>query len=733
MRKKWLLLTLATCLVTTVHFDANAQQQNKEKYRNKANDPVAKLPYYKKMRWADGLFRSGSYFNAAEYYQQLLQEQPRNPYLTYQLAECYWFTRDYVPSAKYYHDAYALAPKLYPEAEFKEAMMLKMQAQYDAAIATFQKFIADNPKTFKKLKKRAQREIDGCNMAMNSVKDPVPANVINAGPNVNSAYTESAPYPLGDTALLFSTMSQNNLVEVDKRKRDEYMSRFMVSHKQYRVEQVDSFQWPLKYMDGKYNSSKVHVGNGAYSPGGDRFYFTRCAEGDSMNVMCKIYVSKFEGSKWTEPELLGEGINEEGSSTQPFVAKLGKKEVLFFSSNRKLQSRGGYDIWYSIIDPRNGSYRRPQNAGKQINTEGDEVTPYYDSRVNKLYFASNGWVTMGGFDIFSADGGPSRYTNLSNLGYPINTSADELYYIKDPVGKPDAYVVSNRIGSIALKNPTCCDDIWRIQYEPRLVAMGKVINRSTNKQVTDVVVKMVDEQGNQKTYNSTDGNFAFNAGRGHSYVITGDKPRFTTTRATVNTMDVKRTDPDDTVMLTIYMDTIGIDPNFRVSNIYYDFNKDNLRPESVSSLDSLVNFMKDNSSLSVEIYAFADAKGTDAYNKELSQRRAQSVMSYLERNGVASNRMIAKGFGEKLPAAPNEIKGKDNPAGRQANRRTVLRIVAEDPNRRVIFNSSKPGTLGQQEKNLSINQDINEDETEPADSESETGKPGSRVNKDKNP
>ncbi len=91
-----------------------------------------------------------------------------------------------------------------------------------------------------------------------------------------------------------------------------------------------------------------------------------------------------------------------------------------------------------MIDPARGTYRRPQNAGKQINTEGNEMTPYYDSRVNKLYFASDGQVSMGGFDIYSADGGPSRYTNLQNLGYPINTSADELYYIKDPVGKPDA-------------------------------------------------------------------------------------------------------------------------------------------------------------------------------------------------------------------------------------------------------------------------------------------------------
>lgn len=724
MRKNWLLLILATLFVTT-HYDVNAQQQ-KEKYRNKANDPVTKLPYYKKLRWADDLFKAGSYFSAIEYYQQLKQEQERNPYLTYQLAECYWYTRDYVPAAHYYGEAFALASKLYPEATYKEAMMLKMQGEYEAAIRQFNKFITDNPKTFKKAKKRAQKEIDGCNMAMNTIKDPQPVTILNAGPNVNSAYTELSPYPLGDTALLFASMSQNKVVEVDKRKREDYVSRLMTSHKQEYVPVVDSFQWPIKFMDGKFNDPRVHVGNGVFSPGGDRFYFTKCAEEDSMKVICKIYVSKFQGSQWAEPTLLGDGINEGGSNTQPFVAKVGKKEVLFFSSNRKLQSRGGYDIWYSIIDPRNGTYRRPQNAGKQINTDMDEQTPYYDSRVNKLYFASNGWVTMGGFDIFSADGGPSRYTNVTNLGYPINTSADELYFIKDPVGKPDAYVVSNRIGAIALKNPTCCDDIWRIQYEPRLMVMGKVLSKDTRQPIEDVVVKMVDDKGDLKTYSSTDGNFAFNMQRSHNYVITGDKNKYSTSRATVNTMDVKRSDPDDTAYVTIYMDEIQ--NTFRVSNIYYDYDQATLRPESVAALDSLITFMNDNPSLSVEVYSFTDSKGTDKYNKSLSERRAQSVINYLTNNGIEASRMIAKGLGENNPAATNTTSsGGDDPVGRQLNRRTEFRIVTDVPSRRVIFNSAKPGSMDEQQKNLQMDENANEDGE--SDSESDVTTPGSRVNK----
>lgn len=726
MRKNWLLLLLATILVS-VNFDAVAQRQYEDKYRNKADDPVSKLPYYKKLRWADGLFREGSYFNAVEYYLQLKQEQPRNPYLAYQLAECYWMTRDYAPAAHYYGEVYNMASKLYPEAVFKQAMMLKQAGDYEDAIATFNRFIEDNPKTYKTLKKRALREIEGCKVATNSMMDPQAVTIKHAGPNVNSAYTESAPYPLGDTALMFSTMRQNDLVEVDKKKRKNYMSRFMVATKQGNTPEVDSFQWPIEFTDGDFNSDKVHVSNGCYSPGGDRFYFTKCAEGDSMQVECKIYVSKFEKSGWGDPEELGEGINDGGSNTQPFCAKVGKKEVLFFSSNRELQSRGGYDIWYSVIDPRRGTYRRPQNAGKQINTRDDEITPYYDERESKLYFASNGWITMGGFDIYSAVGGPSRYTQVQNLGYPINTSADELYYIRDPLGKPDAYVVSNRVGSIALKNPTCCDDIWRIQYEPKLVVTGKVVDRATQEPLTEVAVKMVDENGEMKTFNSEDGKFAFNLMRGHSYVITGDREQYASTRASVNTMDVKRTDPDDTVSVTIYMDELVPTYTFSVSNIYYDYDKDALRPESVASLDTLVQFLTDNPSFTVEIYSFADAKGNPEYNKKLSLRRAESVVDYLETAGIDKNRLVAKGFGESMPAAPNTVNGRDNPQGRQLNRRTELRIISDVPTRRVLYNSAKPGNMDQQSQNLEQDETMFDDDEYGEDAG--MGKPGSRVNR----
>jgi len=725
MRKNWLFIILATILVT-VQYDANAQRKNKEKYSNKANDPFGRLSDSRKLRLADELYRQGSYFNAIDYYQQLKADDERNVYITYQLANCYRFTRDYAPAAHYYGEAYSYDKKDYPLSNYYEGIMLKQQGEYNAAIFTLSQFLEDNkkssssgasnvnpdpaiqndadrtvnPKTMKEVKKKAKMEIQGCQMAIKSIKDPKQVTIINAGPNVNTIYTENSPYPLGDSALLFATVGRNDAIEaLGHDKTDANKEHLMTSHKQ--AGYVDSFQWPIPFYDGGFVDKTIHTLNGCFSPSGDRFYFVRCRESDTMMLICQIFVSKFAREGWGPAVLVSGNVNEEGSSNMmPCVAKVGKKEVLFFSSNRKLQSRGGYDIWYSIIDPRNGSYRRPQNCGKKINTTSDELTPYYDERVHKLYFASNGLESMGGFDIYEADGGPSRYTNVHNMGYPINTSADELYFIKDPLGKPDAYVVSNRIGSYSLKNPTCCNDIWRIQYEPKLVMLGKVISKKTNDLMPQTVVKMIDQKGEMTTYNSEDGNFMFNMSRGHSYVVTGDKPGYTSTRASVSTMEIKRSDPDDTVYVTIYLDSIK--NSFKVSNIFYDYDKATLRPESVSSLDSVIHFLQDNPSITVEIYSYTDSKGRDEYNMALSQRRAQSVLDYLEKGGIDRNRLTAKGFGAKNAVAPNSVDGKDNPEGRQLNRRTEFRIITDIPTRRVLYNSALPGSMDQQEKNLRI-------------------------------
>lgn len=730
MRRKFLVFSLISAFITigTLHALAGGKE-----------DAAAKLPFKKKMAWANALYKEGSFYSAEEYYAQLKKEQPRNPYITYMLAECALRTRDYPPAAEYYAEAFELAPELYPEAPYKEGIMRKQNGDYERAIERFKFYIKNYHGKNKKMKVYAQKEIDGCVMAMNSLNNPGRAFVKNAGPNVNTAYTELSPLPLGDTALLFATMDQNKIVEYGKDKRKDYVSRFMWAPKEFDHTRVkDSFEVKMKFEDGRFNDPKYHVGNGSWSPGRTRFYFSKCKEDDSLKIKCKIYVSDFNPKTgiWGPAHEPSEPtINDETSSnTNPYCAMVGKKEVLFFVSDRKLQGVGGSDIWYTVYDSARKTYRRPQNCGKRINTVYDEVTPYYDSRKGKLYFASNGWVTLGGFDIFSAEGGPTRYTNLQNLGFPINSPADDMYYVQDDNEKDNGYVVSNRIGSYFVKNPTCCDDIWRVIKEPNFYVKGQVVDEVSNETIDQVVVKMSDEATTKITDTafSKEGNFLFYTPMGKNYAITADKPGYISGRTTVSTAGKSVMDPDDTTMVTIYMHKITHDYEFHVQNVYYNFDRGEFQPDSYNALDSLVKFMQDNPSVSVEIRSYTDNKGEDAYNNELSVRRAQAVMSYMEGKGIDRGRMIARGEGEKNPIAPNEIKGKDNPTGRQYNRRTEFRIIGDLPEKRIIYDMNRPEYIDksgtdERNKNLQINTDEEDDNT-PPDSDV---RPGNRVGNDR--
>ncbi len=723
MRRKLLILSLITALLSigSVNLFAGAK-----------DDPAAKLPFKKKMKWADGLYRQGSFYTAEEYYFQLKKEQPRNPYIAYMLAECLWNTRDYPPAAEFYAETYTLAPELYPECPYKEAVMRKMNGEYQKAIERFQFYIKNYKGKNKKVKLIAARQITGCEMAMKSLNDPGRAFVKNAGPNVNTAYTELSPMPLGDTALLYATMNQNKIVEYGKDKRKDFVSRFMWAPKEFdRTKVKDSFEVSMKFEDGKFNDTKYHIGNGSWSPGGSRFYYTKCLENDSLKVNCKIWCSEFKKGQWQSSKELDIYINDpESSNTNPFCAMVGKKEILFFSSNRKLQSAGGFDIWYSVYDSSRKTYRRPQNCGKKLNSWGDDITPYYDSRKNKLYFASNGWVNMGGFDIFSAEGGPSRYTNLTNLGFPINSSADDMYYIQDFTAKDNAYVVSNRLGSLFVKNPTCCDDIWRVIKEPSFYVKGVVLDEISNSPISQVVIKMNDDATSvmKDTFYSKDGNFLFYTPMAKNFTITADKSGYISGRTTISTTGKTVMDPDDTTMVTIYMHKITADYEFHVQNVYYNFDKGDFQPDSYGALDSLVKFLQDNPSVSVEIRSYTDSKGSDDYNEELSVKRAQAVMTYLTAKGIDRGRMIARGEGPKNPRKPNTINGTDNPVGRQYNRRTEFRIVGDLEDKHIIYDQNRPEYIDksgneQRNNNLKINNDAEDDDEQPSGEIA----PGSRV------
>jgi outer membrane protein OmpA-like peptidoglycan-associated protein len=261
--------------------------------------------------------------------------------------------------------------------------------------------------------------------------------------------------------------------------------------------------------------------------------------------------------------------------------------------------------------------------------------------------------------------------------------------------------------------------------EPNFYVKGIVIDEVTNEQISQVVIKLNDQSTSttKDTFYSKTGNFLFYTPLGNNYTITADKSQYISGRTTVSTSGKSVMDPDDTTLVTIYMRKITNDFEFHVQNVYYNFDNGNFQPDSYTALDTLVAFMQDNPSVSVEIRSYTDGKGEDEYNNELSVKRAQAVMTYMASKGIDRGRMIARGEGKKNPIRPNTIEGKDNPTGRQYNRRTEFRIIGDLPEMRVIYDQNKPEYIDKsgndrRDQNLRLNGgNDDEQDNEPAPTE----------------
>jgi OOP family OmpA-OmpF porin len=207
-----------------------------------------------------------------------------------------------------------------------------------------------------------------------------------------------------------------------------------------------SFTWQKKegldwnggeLLPGNINIPGIETGNGVLSRDGERFYFTRCERNWQGEMICAIYRSTKEGDRWTKIEKLPPIINDPNyTATQPALGRTAKsdREIIFFVSNRP-EGKGGFDIWYTVWDDEKDRYSRPRNLGSRINTVADEMTPFYNLTTRTLYFSSTGKPGIGGFDIFSAFGERRKWSRIKNIGYPINSSYDDLYFTVSKKGE----------------------------------------------------------------------------------------------------------------------------------------------------------------------------------------------------------------------------------------------------------------------------------------------------------
>ncbi len=395
---------------------------------------------------AEAAIENKDYENAVYYYHSLLLRDSFNTEYQYKLANAARLNYQLDLSYYWYKKVYSEHPKEYPDVIFYLGLLLKNKGEYKEAIKYLEKFHkkyknVKNNSEYKKMAVLAKEHIVGCEDALISMQQPLPIKIIHADTIINTVLSEYAPF-MYDSLFYFSSLR--------KQKNDSAWSMMYVS-----LYQHDSLKKPSA-LPLFFNQQDVHNANLCRYK--EFIFFTRCAPINASEFECKIYYSKYINNHWTSPELLPPEINHPRyTTTHPFATKWQNKNVLFFSSNRP-NGEGGIDVWYAFFDNQL-EFEKPINAGKNINTTYDEITPCFDAKKNILYFSSNHPKGFGGFDIFQSYSNKNAFAMPQNIGYPISTSYNDVYF-NISKNRKTAFLSSNRNGSYFEKSPNCCNDIY---------------------------------------------------------------------------------------------------------------------------------------------------------------------------------------------------------------------------------------------------------------------------------
>lgn len=626
--------------------------------------------------------KQGDYSAASRYFERYLKLRPDNYKVAFSLANSYRINRDYLSALGWYMKSFELSKNEHAPSLFYLAQMQKMTGDCKTSKENFLKFrkLASGNENLRDLSRLAKNEIAGCDSIKDKKSFLGKIEVNHLDTSINKIHIEGAPIYLDDSTVIYTSLRTSVRVFETQDSVSTHLRKFYTASKN-----GNSWRFSGEFQ-GPFNSEKENVSSGSFSPDGKRFYFSKCAKNWKGLVICALYVSVKEGNSWSEPEKLNKYINQaDYSSSQPAVAfdPVKNLEVVYFVSNRK-GGVGNNDIWYFTFNPKKKTYANPRNAGNKVNTTSDEFTPWYDNETKTLYFSSNGWPGIGGLDIFRSRGEYKKFTLPENLTTPINSSYDELYFSPSKGGETGLFS-SNRPGTYTLSAGSCCDDLYeytrlefiKVDLKGWVSSGADSLNqKGLEKAIVNLYV--IDEREPEPVLVKTietdqNGEYKLPLEAGVFYKVGIEKKGYFNKSFTFDTKGItKNTTIEKKTPVTGLPEDV-----LRLDNVYYELDKHELTPASRIALDTtLVSMLTENPHLKIEIRSHTDALGSDAYNKNLSQRRAEGVVKYLISKGIAKERLVASGYGESLPIAPNQNPdGSDNPKGREKNRRTEFKVI----------------------------------------------------------
>ncbi len=575
--------------------------------------------------------RIGEYYEAAAIYRKVYtktspKKRDLRGYIAYRMAECNRLINNTAKATSAYMNAIRYD---YPDSTvyLRMGQMLQKTGRYPEAIKNYDIYMENDPSNL-----LAINGIQGCELAPGWKKNPTRYEVRRMD-KFNSRRGEFSPMLAGDKydQLYFaSSRSKDKDAKVSAITGQNNNNLFL-------VKQDEKGAWlaPVELEDEV--NTEYDEGTPSFSPDGNTMYYTYCAQDPEGPRTAEIYISTRSSAKWgkgTRATIVKDSVTALG---HPSISPDGK--YLYFVSDA-VGGFGGKDIFRARVA--GNDFGPMENLGEEINTPGDEMFPYVRDSVT-LYFASNGHPGMGGLDLFKATQDSTGEWNVENLGAPINSMADDFGITF--AGKEErGFFCSNR------NDARGYDHIYSFERPTITIFIEGIVNDVDEYPIEDATVRIVGKDGlNVKVPVKKDGTYRVELERDIRYVMMASARGYLNQNYELHTGPEEK---NETYIVDFFLSPIS--KPVVIDNIFYDFDKATLRPESKKALDEMIKMLNDNPNVTIELGAHTDRKGTDQYNERLAQRRAQSVVDYLIAGGIEAARLEAKGYGESVPKTINK-------------------------------------------------------------------------------
>ena len=575
--------------------------------------------------------RIGEYYEAAAIYRKVYtktspKKRDLRGYIAYRMAECNRLINNTAKATSAYMNAIRYD---YPDSTvyLRMGQMLQKTGRYPEAIKNYDIYMENDPSNL-----LAINGIQGCELAPGWKKNPTRYEVRRMD-KFNSRRGEFSPMLAGDKydQLYFaSSRSKDKDAKVSAITGQNNNNLFLVKQ-----DEKGALLAPVELEDEV--NTEYDEGTPSFSPDGNTMYYTYCAQDPEGPRTAEIYISTRSSAKWgkgTRATIVKDSVTALG---HPSISPDGK--YLYFVSDA-VGGFGGKDIFRARVA--GNDFGPMENLGEEINTPGDEMFPYVRDSVT-LYFASNGHPGMGGLDLFKATQDSTGKWNVENLGAPINSMGDDFGITF--AGKEErGFFCSNR------NDARGYDHIYSFELPTITIFIEGIVNDVDEYPIEDATVRIVGKDGlNVKVPVKKDGTYRVELERDIRYVMMASARGYLNQNYELHTGPEEK---NETYIVDFFLSPIS--KPVVIDNIFYDFDKATLRPESKKALDEMIKMLNDNPNVTIELGAHTDRKGTDQYNERLAQRRAQSVVDYLIAGGIEAARLEAKGYGESVPKTINK-------------------------------------------------------------------------------